>query len=326
VRYYRIEIADPDTGTILQQWTSLLGGKTDPGALDVEFDIPVTLLNAPAGSGYVRLWGVSLAMVAQATAFNPPPGGRGKLITVSGGMQAGLPLAKPEQARVLITGLIQQAFGNWLGVDMTLDLLFTAGDINPAVPHNFNVSWQAGTAMSVMIGNALRTVFPGFKQDIVLDPKLVLNHDGNGYFATIYQFAAYVSTISAAIEGSEGVENAGARISIRENTFYVRDRSTQTKPIQIMFNDLIGQVTWRSTASVSIICVMRGDLLVGDLILMPAGQVTTTAQSQSQYRQGSAIMGSFVITSVRHVGRFRNPDGQAWVSVIEAALAPALPK
>lgn len=57
---------------------------------------------------------------------------------------------------------------------------------------------------------------------------------------------------------------------------------------------------------------MRGDLNVSDIVKLPPGQVTTQAQSFSQFRQASAIQGTFMIQKIRHVGNFRQPQGAAW--------------
>ena len=81
---------------------------------------------------------------------------------------------------------------------------------------------------------------------------------------------------------------------------------------------MIGQVTWIDYQTVQLNCVMRADLHVGDYIKMPPGQVTTTAQSYSQFRQGSVFQGTFQISRIRHVGNFRQPMGEAWITTIDA--------
>ena len=320
MRYYEIKITDPDSGKLMQEFTTL----NDPNGLDMELDIPVGWAHIPGGAPYVRLWGVSLKMISQASDFNPRPGSpKGKTIAVYGGMQKGLPLANPKQSGFLCSGTIQQAFGNWLGTDMTLDFMFTAGDIIVEKDFNFSVTWSTGTVMSVMIVNTLKTVFPDYKYQVNISPKLVLNHDGAGFYGSITQFASYINTISQAIINDD-TSYPGVRVMIRDKTFIVDDATTKTKPKKIEFNDLIGQITWKSSATVSLTCVMRADLQVGDYIQLPPGQVTTTAQSYAQYRQGSVFQGIFQINGIRHVGRFRNPDGISWATIIEAYLGEPL--
>jgi hypothetical protein len=305
-------------------------GTTNPGALDVELDIPVTTFHTPVGAPYVRIWGVSLTDIAQASDFNPPPnGGPGKTIAVYGGFAKGLPLAKPEQARLLVTGMIQQAFSNWVGTDMTLDFMFTGGNLLANADANFNVNWLAGTPMSGMISSTMKTVFPvrasgrarvdnGYTFDVKISPKLVLNHDEVGFYGTLFQFAEYVNRVSKDIIKDPAYP--GVQIALQDRAFTIQDGTTPKTPIQIAFNDLVGQITWKAPNTISMNCVMRGDLQVGDYIKLPPGQITTTAQSYSQYRQGVAFAGTFQINSVRHVGRSRNPDGLAWLTVFEAVL------
>src|SRR6202012_5056198 len=94
VRFYDIVITDPDTGKQVKRFTSYLNGKTDPGALDIEIDLPVASFAQPMGSSgaFVRIWGISLADIGQASNLN------GKRISISGGIQKGLPLANPQQS------------------------------------------------------------------------------------------------------------------------------------------------------------------------------------------------------------------------------------
>jgi hypothetical protein len=101
--------------------------------------------------------------------------------------------------------------------------------------------------------------------------------------------------------------------------------------VQLAFQDLIGQPTWLSFGSIQFVCPMRVDLSVADVVAMPKGilgnpanpagapgAVTTTSASQPQIRQKSIFTGNFFITSVHHLGEFRNPASQAWVTVFEA--------
>lgn len=78
----------------------------------------------PGNAGaFVKVWGIPLSMISQAKnlAF--------KKIKVYGGFQRALPLANPKQAALLVQGYISQAFGNWQGTDMSLDLI-----VSPGVP------------------------------------------------------------------------------------------------------------------------------------------------------------------------------------------------
>ena len=314
MRYYQVEIADPTSGAIQRTFTSYPNGKTDPGALDMEMDIPVFNFASPGGSSFVRLWGIGLNDIAQASNFNPAgDGSPGKRISVYGGMKKGLPLANSAQSGLLAVGTIVQAFGNWIGTDMTLDLFFSSGDPSPGKPANLAFSWPQGTTLATVIKQTLTQAFPGYTADVNISSSLVLNNDEAGFYGTLTQFAQWVQDISIKINGEPGVD-----ITLNDTTFRVYDPTTNPNPKPIAFNDLIGQVTWRGIYTIQATCVMRYDIRVGDIITLPQGQTTTTAQSYAQYRQKSAFSGNFQVSGVRHVGRFRNPSGEAWVTVIDA--------
>lgn len=321
MRYYSIVIADPVTGATIKEYTSFPKGVTNPHALDVELDVPVTAFDTPMGNSYVRIWGISLQEISQATDFNPRISSNGtsitagKIIRIFGGMQKGLPLAISSQSGLLASGVIQQAFGNWIGVDMTLDIIFTAGDVLSTATPNLPVSWLAGTPLATVIGVTLSIAFPQYKQKINISPKLVLNHDEKGFYGNMFQLATYFRQISQAIIGGP---YTGVSMVLQDKTFVVTDGTSPTTPKPILFTDLVGQITWLSTATVSITCIMRTDLAVGSYVKLPPGQVTTSAQSFANYRQKSVFQGVFNIVKARHVGRFRNPTGTSWVTIFEA--------
>lgn len=312
MRYYDIQITDPKSGKVLKRYTSYVNGQSDPGALNVEMDIQVAPYDTPVGGSFVRVWGIPLTDIGQASDLNF------KNISVFGGMQKGLPLANPAQNGLLVAGSIIQAFGNWRDVDMTLDLNLVAAGPSPGETQvNLTQNWVSGTPLSSAIKTTLATAFPSYTSDIQISSKLVLAHDEPGFYGNLSQYAAYVREMSQSIIGGT---YAGVRISIQKNKFIVRDGTTTKTPFQIAFNDLIGQVTWKASGIVNFTCVMRADLHVDDYVKLPPGQVTTTAASLSQYRSGSVFNGVFQINNVRHVGNFRAESGDYWVSVFDASL------
>lgn len=290
-------------------------------ALDVDFDIPVSDFATPMGGGYVRIYGIDLATIAQASDFNLMD------IEVFGGMQRGLPLAKPRQAGLLVAGTIQQAFGNWVGTDMTLELIYTAGNTRPDVPTNLTIDWKQGQLLADAIRATLRVAFPGYTASINISPRLVLNHDQPGYYSTPLQFARFIQDVSRGIIRDEGYR--GVRIFLKEREFIIQDATTRTTPRPIEFNDMVGQITWLSANTISITTVMRGDLQTGDFIRLPPGlsiiQTLTTPASQSQARARDAFAGVFQINNARHTGRFRASTGQSWITTFQASgpIAPA---
>lgn len=310
MRYYRIVISDKASGKTVKEWSSQASGRTIAGALNVELDVPTYDMASPMGAAYIRVWGISLQDIAQATDLN------GQSLMLFAGMAAGLPLAKPDQAGLILQGDIQQCFGNWQGTSQTLDLIVNVSGGTAEEPKNIVMDWKAGTPMSSAIESTLKVAFPDFTPVITISEDLMLSHDQPGYYQTITQFAEYVKQISQSIKNDPNY--VGVRIAVKEKQFIVYDGSTKTSPMELDFSDLIGQVTWKAFGTVNVRVVMRSKIQVGDYIKLPRGQVTISAQSASQYRTKTAFRGVFMVTAVRHIGNFRQPDADSWITSIDA--------
>jgi hypothetical protein len=316
VRFYNIELRTSLSDTTpYRQYTSSPGGNPDPAALLVELDLPLAPLDQPLGGAYVRVWGPPLTDIGSSSDFN------GKYVSVYGGMSAGLPLANPSQAGLLVSGVVQQAFGNWIDTTQTLDLYLRADGGSPAEPKNLVFNWPAGQLLSEAITNTLNTAYPsGYTVQINISPNLVLNNPVEAaYFRTLYEFASYIKGMTAAILGGA---YSGVNIALSNTTFRIWDGSTAASPRQIAFTDLIGQPTWIGPLQMQFNAVMRADIQVGDYVLMPTNSVnaaagipiTTTPQSLSQYRDKSVFQGTFQVDFVRHLGNSRGPTAMSWIS------------
>lgn len=314
MRYYDIQITDADSGALVKQFTSLNTlGQTILGALNVELDIPVVQLADPMGAAYVRVWGISLQDISQAFNLN------GKTITVSAGMAKGLPLANPKQAGLILQGTVTQAFGNWQGVEQTLDFIVNSVTGTAEDPKNLVLTWSAGQTLGDAVRATLAIAFPDYAIEDSTSGDLVLNQDEAGFYQTVGQLADYVKQVSQSIHG--GADYGGVRVRVQDKTFYLYDGTTSTAPLQIAFTDLIGQPSWLGLQQINFKTAMRADIQVGDYIQLPQGQVTSSAQSYSQYRDSSAFKGIFQVGRVRHVGNFRQPDANSWVTVFDAYTA-----
>jgi hypothetical protein len=299
-------------------WSSQINGQNDPGALDIELDVFSTSFAIPSGNSFVRIWGIPLQQIAQASQLNKV------LIDVYAGMAKGLPLANPAQQGLIAHGTIWPAFGNWIDTDMTLDLVLQApfGNSNapdtPRQPAPIVHNWKQGQPLATAIKNTLATAFPNFTPQINILPNLVLNYSDTGFYRTIESYAGYIRDISQSIMGSAGYP--GVHIFPSGKNLVVTD-GTQSgnNPKQILFQDLIGQPTWLGLNTVSVKTVMRGDILAGSKVTLPQTLAVTSAASASQFKQSSAFQGSFFVQSVRHVGRFRQPDGHSWCSIFTCA-------
>jgi hypothetical protein len=321
VRYYLIRIFQKGSTTVLREYTSFPNGQNDPGALNVVLDLYIYAFGDPQQQAVVQIWGVPIADLAQAANFTDCT------IQVYAGFQKGLPLNNPAQAGLVLAGSIFQSYGNWTGVDMTLDLVVVTQGAVSSNNSNVSFSWMAGTTLSDAITTTLKNAFPTAKLNINISPKLVIAHDEHGVYQALPAFAQMLKPLTAAAIGGT---YPGVDIVWTPNEIRVFDGSTQANPVQIAFQDLVGQPVWIQQSTIQFMTPMRADLSVGDFIAMPkgilgstanpagVGSVTTTAASQPQARQQSIFSGTFGINLVHHMGIFRQPDGTAWVSVFNA--------
>ena len=331
MRYYDIKIWSPgvdiSTATPLREYTSypkfILGRQNDPGALNVILDIYSQNSAAQVQQGIVQIWGVALSDLLQANNFTNCQ------IQIYAGFQKGMPLNNQNQSGLILSGLIFQAFGNWQGTDMTLDLVVVNNGALASQNSNLVLNWLSGTQLSVAIKTTLQIAFPGNKVLVSISDKLSVNYDVVGVYLSLPALAQAVKEFTASIIGGSytGVEI----LTLPSGDISVFDSTKTSSPIAIAFQDLIGQPTWIDVLKMQFVCPMRADLAIGDIVTMPQGllggsngfgapgAVNTTAASLPLARQQSAFKGNFVLTdAIHHMGCFRQPDGQSWVTVFTA--------
>lgn len=320
-RFYDINVSGATGGLAgFSGWKSQQSGADDPGALDIEFDIPVTAFSTPISMPFLRIWGIDIHTISQASNFN------GAIIKMNGGMSKGLPLANPAQQGLIAQGMVYQAFGNWIGSDMTLDLQIVAdGSTNQkGQPTNLNivVNWKKGSKLSDALTNTLQTAYPGYTVNANIDPTLVLSNDEHGIFDTVWDLSNWAEDISRSIKPDNTYP--GAFISMANKTFQIADGTVSKTPKMLNFNDFIGQPTWIGPLTVQFNCVMRADINIFDFVQFPQQQTTSTAAEQTlQAKDKSTFSGKFMVTSIRHTGRFRMPQGTAWITTFDAVAQQA---
>jgi hypothetical protein len=309
MRFYDIEIEGGKSYT----------SRNNPSALNVELDINIYDADQAGGATAV-IWGISLQDISQATDL------ANKKVTVSGGMQPGLPLATAQssEAGVLIKGYIWQAFGNWVGTEMWLTIVMLPDDPpsqapppnapNPP-PKNIVLNWLKGKPLSDALKTALQTAYQSIL-NINISSKLVAPQDNIGYYPSLKELNVYLRQVSQQLmTGSKTYPGVGCCMQKGEIT--VHD-GTSSGAKMLQFTDLVGQPTWIEPFVIQIKVVMRGDLKVSDQIQLPPTLVVTTAAAQSGIPGPLTFSGTFTIKSLRHIGNFRQPDGSAWITVIEA--------
>lgn len=321
-RYYRIEIEPNNNAGLVSNvaksvFTNWLGDRADLGAQTVEFVIPVAAFNATAGQATARIWGISKQQISQSSDFN------GASIKIFGGMKPGLPLATKVagQSGLLLSGNIFQAFGNWMGINQTLDFVITGdGGATIADPASLSFTWPQGTKMADMIATVLRQAYPQFTVDINIRSNLVLTQDEHGVYQTIQQFSTYVNNLSRNIIPGR---YPGVGITLKDGVLKVFDdmASTSASVTTIDVVELIGQPTWLNPATIQFNTVLRADLSLTSMIKFGqdlSGFALTTPQSGSNVRVKNAFNGTWTISLVRHIGNSRAPDAQSWISTFQA--------
>jgi hypothetical protein len=340
LRYYDLKIIDAN-GLVLQPPTARggftratggstftswvkgpLGMRTDPGALNIEFDLPITPQHTPQGQHYIRIWGVGLPMLSQASNLN------GMSFVLSAGMKPGLPLATAAapQAGILVEGEIYQSFGNWQGVNQTLDLIVQGSSFVPE--HGIAFNWPANTPLAPALSATLYQGFPAYKQNINISAPLLQNAPEWGAYPSLSTFSQYLQVRTQAM-GAKSTGNAnypGVQILAvnASKTIYVFDNSYKT--VQVAFQDLIGQPTWMGPGTVSFKTVMRSDIAIYNQIQFPPGVMapfvltsTNASGIGAQSSSKTAFQGLFSVNEVHHYGNFRQPDGESWNTTFSVA-------
>jgi hypothetical protein len=336
VRYYSIKIVNAQSGKLYQppafaslnlpfSYGSYVNGQTLPGALDIELDVEQAPQGAPPVGSWVRIHGVSLAEIAQAQNFNPAIRQVAAYnISLEVGMQKGLPLANPAEIGIIASGGIYQSFGNWIGNDMTLEFIFGPNVGTETKPVNIVHLWRKGTPLGPVIKATLQLAFPGFTITGTdsLNPGLVFtasNFDTT-FCQSLDEYAAYLNQLSKSIIGDQNYD--GVDIAVLGKTINVYDYTTPPPAKQINFQDLIGQPTWLAPLQVSVKTVMRGDIQIGGVVTLPQTAVTQTATTLGSFASKSIFQGSFKVQGLRHVGHFRQPAADSWVTVMDLAAMP----
>ena len=360
MRYYKIDIANADGTPFLFKslgvpLTSLLrtgpqnpiSGIANPGALNVEFEIPFGNLTDPSSnSSWLRIWGLGLQDIGNAADLN------GLSVSISAGMSSGLPLANPAQAGLLMQGTIFQAYGNWINTDQTVDINFfpPATPVQPAsssptstpqstasapnltsslsgAPNQkagVSFSWKAAQPLSSAISNVLSIAMPGYKLSLEISEKLVQNFDSTGVYQSLGQFADHINKLSRSIIGGS---YRGVMMAVNGATVRVFDGSVPAPANgvkQIAFQDMIGQPTWQDNAMISLKLVMRADIKMGDVISIPPNQWTISSGSaafaQQKYKSlanSSSFSGNYKVSNGQHHGNFRQGDAASWNTTLQ---------
>lgn len=308
----------------------------NPGALNLEFDLSIAPFATPQGLQSVRLWGIGIQQIAQSADLNPnfAAGTLGAGFTLVAGMAPwiapGNPLATQQAAYagVIARGTVFQAFGNWQGVNQTLELVIQPTALTPMGGIAFG--WQPGQTLASAIQASLLAAYPGHLVQTNISAQIQqaqLSEVVGGYYYSLSDFAAMILAQSQAI-GAEVTGNAkypGVSIVARGSTLYAYDYTATSTTRQLAFQDFIGQPTWVNPSTVNFKTVLRADLQVGDQVTFPSEVVSPYALTAaaaavpgSPARNSSTFKGTFLVTEAHHFANFRQPDADSWASAFSA--------
>jgi hypothetical protein len=320
MRAYAIEVYNAD-GSLMQAFNSVVNGKIDRGALQVEFDIPVTAQASPISGAGVKIWGVGIDLIKQSSDFN------GKTIKVYGGLFTGLPLATKSynlnQYGLLAQGTIYQAYGNWIGKDQWIQfVLLSNGLTDITAKQNVSFNWSAGSSLKDALQTTLSNAAPTYSiSGINISPRLILPADEAGQYDNLITFAQYVKNLSQQILGTptSTPPYLGVDILVQNGVITVSDQTqpTQNPNKQVLFTDLVGQPTYINPGEIQVTTIMRHDIQPFDIITLPNTVVTIAPGDPGTQIDKSVFSGDFVVAQARHIGNFREPDALAWISTFD---------
>jgi hypothetical protein len=321
MRYYDI-IITPLNGKQQIVFNTLGSAGTSNGsALRVDFEIFQQQFNQSGLNSFIRVYGLSYKQINQIADLNP----RFPLniednyarIQISAGMSKGLPFAKPDQQGILVKGLIGQAFANWQGTEISLDLVIIPSMGTNVNPVNIPFSWKKGNTLESAVRASLGIAFPTTKISGSYSPSLIFTEDQAGYYYDLEELATYVYNQSKVINSSPTY--IGAMITKTSDGFLLEDgTATKTSSKQIKFTDIIGNLTWLDVSTIQAKLVMRGDLAINQIVKFPKGSpITNIVNSFSQYRNNVSFQGEFQISKIHHLGYSRQPSADNWVTIID---------
>ena len=352
-RFYLVRLTPPNTPatpktgmqpltvTIAEsahEWTTHPSGVYDPAYHTIQFDFLVVESATKPGAMVLTIEGVGMHDLMQAANFSPIMTGTNLFqswrLELYGGMAGdGLPLSTAAAGQpapgLLAVGEVQEAFGNWVGTDMSLSFL--------VVPEGIQVApllfwWTAGQPIAEAIKAMLSQAFPGIPQKIQVSPNIVgPAHGVTETHETLHGMAHFLKEQTKGTNYGQAANYPGISLYIQNGTLIATDltQTDQMTIIELSEESFIGQPVWTGKDTMSMNLVMRPDIQVGNYVKMPSefkqlpGFVNTPAQPTNyDYNFKLLFSGKFKVTAVRHIGESRGQSGEDWMTVVEAVAEP----
>jgi hypothetical protein len=362
VRYYKIAIVKKGQTSVWQSsslpasvkdasYTSVVNGSSNSSALDIELNLPVFTLATPRGPCRVRIWGIDIKEASQITDL------QGATISIWGGMTTGdFPLSIQHTPDLLVRGTVWQSSGNWVGNQTFIDFVIVpliADNIDPKsfVGQPLHFSWAPSQDFIDAVKQMVNATYGQGSYTVKgqVSPDLQTPGVVDGQFHNLTEFGSFIrqhtngtlpGSAFASLKGVNGSPYTGVEFFVFDKTIFVSDPaqtssptggSSVDKPKQIVFNDLIGQPSWKNAYTINFITMLRGDLQPLDFIklpdvlaapfvgsFVPPGGGIGPGAVQFPSRNASVFQGKFQITEMHHFAHFRQATGEAWVTSIDA--------
>lgn len=330
MRFYDITITDQTGNTITldgvdgpvtMHWSSHKNGVMVPGALNVEWDVPTAAMDTPVGDSYVKIWGIDLLTLNRVSNL------RWQNITIQAGMQSGLPLAteqaqaKPARNGIIFQGTILQPYGNWQGVEQSLDFVVTTQIKSvPTDTPSLKKLLVFDCAPNQSFASALQKTVSDAKiaSSINIDPRLVASERITFSADNAGRFGQQIAEQS--INVLNDPTYSGVKMVKTASGYDFVDQSFTKAGIPVLFNDLIGQPTWIQYLVLQLKLVMRSDIKVGDTIILPKNTNIIQQAKAFNPSENLEFTGTAWVQQVRHVANFRQADANSWVTVIDVII------
>jgi hypothetical protein len=330
----------------------------NPSALDLYIDIPAFFMSAPRQGAMIRLSGISLKDIAQVTHLVDAD------IEVYAGMLDGyLPLAKHFSPDLLTKGLIWQTSGNWEPNNTTLDIYITTPTTrNPALGTgaraNLAFEWPVGQPLKSALQKFLDQAYGkssgnpnGATITLEISDQLIARAPFVGNYGDFTEFCQQLKRFTQdgfrTIKRLDNAPYRGVELFWRNNTIYAVDGTqppstgssthTEKSPLEIKFEELIGQPGWKTFNELVFKTIMRGDIALADYIKLPstlASPYVLTGGGGQQApndqlgmglpsKNSLTFSGTFQVQEVRHVGQFRQATGLSWTTTVDCFVPAA---
>ncbi|QKJ58797.1 hypothetical protein [Serratia fonticola] len=328
MRAYRLELVDKEGKSILDATGNKIfpltcvkdNGNYNSSALQITFDINIIDQDDFSSGAMVTIYGLPLSFIAQAVNLF------GAKVKLFAGFVPGLPLTQGSEIGLIFSGEVWSAYANWEGVNQSLNLIVNPlpyVDIN-SKPISISLDGKKGQKLGDVLLPALKTAFQDKEIIINISDKLVLSEDWPTVVTSLSDLSMLLSRHTPGMTGDRNYQ--GVSLIVQRGAIRIFDSYFIGTKRTVKLKDFVGQPTWLGYNYVSFKFVMNPNISVSDVLVIPPDinkgmtSILSVGDGYQFLNKNNAITftGEYRVMAVRHIGDFRNPSGEAWVTVVEA--------